>query len=108
MHEVLDEEPVVRSRSHQRGRIIAYVTSPTVVLLVFFVGPMAVLGYMSFLKFGIAGVGGYTGFDNYHEVLTDPTFWEVLWTTFTIGTFFAWFSVENTQIGNVDWKPAVK
>jgi spermidine/putrescine transport system permease protein len=86
MHEVLDEEPKVRRPSHQRGRIIAYVTSPTIVLLVFFVGPMAVLGYMSFLKFGIAGVGGYTGFDNYHEVLTDSTFWDVLWTTFTIAT----------------------
>ncbi|MBW8710318.1 MAG: sugar ABC transporter permease, partial [Mycobacterium sp.] len=86
MHEVLDQEPQVRRRSHQRGRIVAYVTSPVVVLLVFFIGPMAVLGYMSFLKFGIAGVGGYTGFENYHDVLTDTTFWQVLWTTFTIAT----------------------
>jgi ABC-type spermidine/putrescine transport system permease subunit I len=86
MHEVLDQEPKVRRRSHQRGPDHRVRDQPVVVSWCSSSGPMAVLGYMSFLKFGIAGVGGYTGFDNYHEVLTDPTFWEVLWTTFTIAT----------------------
>ena len=70
----------------RRGRVIAYVTSPVAVLAVFFLGPMGVLVYMSFLKFGIAGVGGFTGVDNYRSVLSDPTFWQILWTTFTIAT----------------------
>jgi len=71
---------------HRRLRVIAYVTSPVVVLMLFFLAPMGVLGYFSFLKFSIAGVGGFTGLDNYRDVLTDPTFWDILWTTFTIAT----------------------
>jgi len=70
----------------RRARVIAYVTSPVVVLIVFFLAPMGVLGYFSVLKFSIAGVGGFTGLDNYRDVLTDPTFWDILWTTFTIAT----------------------
>jgi len=73
-------------RAGKRARVIAYVSSPVAVLVVFFLGPMGILGYMSVLKFGIAGVGGFTGIDNYRSVLTDPTFWEILWTTFTIAT----------------------
>lgn len=79
--------PAANTRS-SRGhfRVMAYVFSPIVVLVVFFLVPMGVLGYMSLLKFGIAGVGGFTGLENYRSVLTDPTFWDILWTTFTIAT----------------------
>lgn len=72
--------------SHVRARVIAYVSSPVVFLVVFFVAPMGVLAYMSFLRFSIAGVGGFAGFDNYTSVLTDRTFWQILWTTFEIAT----------------------
>ena len=74
------------NKTHYRARLIAYVSSPVGVLLVFFIGPMAVLAWMSLLKFSIAGVGGFTGLDNYKAVLTDPTFWTILWTTFEIAT----------------------
>jgi spermidine/putrescine transport system permease protein len=70
----------------RRGRVIAYVCSPVGVLIIFFLGPMAILGYMSVLRFSIAGVGGFAGLDNYRSVLSDPTFWDILWTTFTIAT----------------------
>src|SRR5262245_64558628 len=73
-------------KTHHRARLIAYVSSPVGVLLVFFVGPMAVLAWMSLLKFSIAGVGGFTGLDNYRAVVSDPTFWQILWTTFEIAT----------------------
>jgi spermidine/putrescine transport system permease protein len=72
--------------AHRRGRVIAYVSSPVVVLVVFFLAPMGVLAYMSVLRFSIAGVGGFTGLDNYRAVLTDSTFWNVLWTTFEIAS----------------------
>jgi spermidine/putrescine transport system permease protein len=70
----------------RRRRVFAYVSSPVAVLTIFFLGPMAILGYMSVLQFGIAGVGGFTGLENYRSVLTDSTFWDILWTTFTIAT----------------------
>jgi ABC-type spermidine/putrescine transport system permease subunit I len=75
-----------KKSKHQRARLFAYLTSPVGVLLIFFIGPMAVLGWMSVLKFSIAGVGGFTGLDNYRSVMTDPTYWQILWTTFEIAT----------------------
>lgn len=51
--------------------------------LIFFIAPVLLGLYMSFTDWSLvgAGISQFVGFQNYAELLGDPTFWSSLWHT---------------------------
>jgi len=66
-------------------RALLYLASPVGVLLVLFVGPMAVLLIVSFEYSSFTRTGGFT-LSNYSTVLTDASYLRVAWTTIFVAT----------------------
>ena len=66
-------------------RPLAFLTGPTAVLALFFIGPMVVMLVIS-LQYGV--LSGQVGFtlSNFTDALTDPLYREVAWTTVQIAT----------------------
>ena len=80
----------VAGRRHARNRlrVLAFMGSPTALLVLFFLAPMVVMAGVAFDR-GILDDGA-TGFsftlDNFSDVITDPLYREVAFTTFQIAT----------------------
>jgi spermidine/putrescine transport system permease protein len=73
------------SRAGKLLRPLAFLTGPTAVLALFFIGPMVVMLVIS-LQYGVlSGQGGFT-LSNFTNALTDPLYREVAWTTVQIAT----------------------
>lgn len=66
-------------------RAAGFLAAPVGVLVALFVGPLAILLVMSFVRVTIAGVGGYT-LDNYGVVLEDPLYLRILGRTAAVAT----------------------
>jgi ABC-type spermidine/putrescine transport system permease subunit I len=75
-------------RKSQRGgfRGLIYVSTPAIVLLVLFVGPLVVLLEMSLRRFSISGVDGFAGLTNYLTVLQDPSYPRVVLNTVLVAS----------------------
>jgi len=77
---------IERSESPQQRKGYIFVSWPLATILALLVGPMVVLAYMSFREFGIQGVGGFAGFDNYRNVLSDAGYLRILASTTLIAS----------------------
>ena len=67
------------------ARAAGFLAAPVGVLALLFVGPIAILLLMSFLRMSIAGSGGFT-LDNYGAILRDPLYLRILARTGAIAT----------------------
>ncbi|HXF71129.1 MAG TPA: ABC transporter permease, partial [Actinomycetota bacterium] len=75
-------------RGRERGggvRAAGFLAAPVGVLVALFVGPLAILLVMSFVRVTIAGVGGYT-LGNYGAILEDPLYLRILGRTAAVAT----------------------
>ena len=76
-----------RRRRRDRLRALAFMGSPTALLLLFFLVPMAVMAGTAFDRGILEGDPGFTlTFDNFADVLSDPLYRDVAFTTFQIAT----------------------
>lgn len=81
--------PAPRTPRRSRGRLqtLAFMGSPTALLLLFFLAPMAVMAGVAFDRGILEGDVGFTfTLDNFTDVITDPLYRNVAWTTFQIAT----------------------
>jgi spermidine/putrescine transport system permease protein len=76
-----------RRRSRNWLRALAFMGSPTALLLLFFLAPMAVMLGVAFDRSILDGSPGYDfTFSNFTDVITDPLYRDVALTTFEIAT----------------------
>ena len=66
-------------------RPLAFMSLPTAVLVLLFLVPMGILVYFSFQYGDLTGQTGFT-FTNFTDILSDPLYREIAWTTFQIAT----------------------
>ena len=68
-------------------RPLAFMATPTALLVLLFLTPMAVMGAIAFDKGLLEGDPGFAfTFDNFSDVLGDSLYREIAWTTFQIAT----------------------
>jgi spermidine/putrescine transport system permease protein len=79
------QAPQGRAPRRRRFAHWRYLLLPTALLLVFFLGPMAMMVRMSLLRYPPSTTGGYT-FVHYTNVLSDPLYRRVAVNTFVIAT----------------------
>jgi spermidine/putrescine transport system permease protein len=74
------------SRGSGSGRgALGILFTPVVLLIVLFLAPMAIMAYMSLLRFPPNTASGTT-IEHYADVLTNHLNWKIAWTTLWIGT----------------------
>ena len=81
--------PVSRKPKRLRNslRPVAFMSAPTVLLILLFLVPMVVMGAIAFDRGILEGDPGFSfTLDNFGEVLGDPLYRNVAWTTFQIAT----------------------
>jgi ABC-type spermidine/putrescine transport system permease subunit I len=79
-------ERPVRSRGPGRvARALAFMTAPLGLLTVFFLAPMAVMLVIALQHGVLSGSSGFT-LTNFTDVITDPLYRDVAWTTVQIAT----------------------
>ena len=83
--------PVPTVAGERPGRIrriirpLAFMSLPTAVLVMLFLVPMGILAIYSFQYGDLTGKSGFT-LSNFSDIMTDPLYRDIAWTTFQIAT----------------------